>query len=334
MKFNSSLEKSHEISKATIAFLHEHQLPTDPVHYTVAYRYISGDNVELQNLIQQRLEYDLPIDYYFIQELYHRFCQSPQKAETSFFEEIYDDTSGLGTEVELRKEELAHYLDALDKGLIGLDENHMETSREVISHLIDETLVVKESQRMYRDRLSQSGLFYQDFLSQIDAIKQKELMDPLTGLYNSNAMEIYVKEWLEEDPHRQICAISLDIQDLYSFSKRYGTSVGEVILNSIANKIRDYVKDSGFPVRMGGKEFIILLPDVSVESGLEIADLIQRGVGKLRFISSKTRKHLPRVQVTIGFSVYQQEENLYQFVQRANRERISEKRLQMSYTSH
>jgi diguanylate cyclase len=77
------------------------------------------------------------------------------------------------------------------------------------------------------------------------------------------------------------------------------------------------VQESGLPVRAGGEEFLILLPDVDLRTASEIAEQIRRGVEKLRFVSSRSKKALPKVTISLGVSLYQAHENWHQFLARS-----------------
>lgn len=72
------------------------------------------------------------------------------------------------------------------------------------------------------------------------------------------------------------------------------------------------------PVRSGGEEFLLLLPDVDLRTAAEIAEQVRKGVEKLRFVSARDKKSLPKITISLGVALYQASENWYQFLSRTN----------------
>ena len=151
---------------------------------------------------------------------------------------------------------------------------------------------------------------------ELEQVKQQRLLDPLTGLYNRFAMQNQIDLWFSEQPSRRVAAIAINLDHFSRFNQQYGATIGDVILSKVARKISSYVQSSGLPVRSGGEEFLILLPDVDLRSASEIAEQVRRGVEKLRFVSSRSKKTLPKVTISLGVSLYQHSENWYQFLGR------------------
>ena len=151
---------------------------------------------------------------------------------------------------------------------------------------------------------------------ELEQLKQQRLLDPLTGLYNRLAMQNQLDVWFSEQPQRRVAAIAVNLDHFSRFNQDYGSAIGDVILAKVARKISSYVQSSGLPVRSGGEEFLILLPDVDLRSASEIAEQVRRGVEKLRFVSSRSKKTLPKVTISLGVSLYQHSENWYQFLGR------------------
>jgi diguanylate cyclase len=61
-----------------------------------------------------------------------------------------------------------------------------------------------------------------------------------------------------------------------------------------------------------------LLPDVDLRTASEIAEQVRRGVEKLRFVSSRSKKALPKITISLGVTLYQAEENWHQFLARSS----------------
>ena len=81
------------------------------------------------------------------------------------------------------------------------------------------------------------------------------------------------------------------------------------MLNRVAKKIQKYVFESGLPGRTAKDEFVVLMSDIEPETANIIAEKIRVGVEKLKFVSSKSDKNLPKVDLSFGIAKRNDEEN-------------------------
>jgi diguanylate cyclase (GGDEF)-like protein len=96
--------------------------------------------------------------------------------------------------------------------------------------------------------------------------------DPLTGVAN--------RRWLDEELTRELawakrhqaplCAAIIDLDDLKLYNDRHGHLAGDHLLISAVEAWRDVIRPSDFIARVGGDEFMMLMPDCSEESGLAV----------------------------------------------------------------
>lgn len=100
--------------------------------------------------------------------------------------------------------------------------------------------------------------------------------DPLTGLLNrralSNALDVLKVE------SRVFSIVSLDIDHFKNVNDTYGHDVGDLVLIKLAEIIRSCSRGSDYPCRVGGEEFLIILPDVSTKIALEFAERLRSTV--------------------------------------------------------
>lgn len=97
-------------------------------------------------------------------------------------------------------------------------------------------------------------------------------MDPLTGLLNIRAFT----ETMKSEIHRAgrynypIAIVYIDLDNFKEVNDRYGHSVGNSVLKTVAGIIKDSVRKTDIIARLGGDEFAILFP----ETNNELADKI------------------------------------------------------------
>ena len=89
-------------------------------------------------------------------------------------------------------------------------------------------------------------------------VKDSGVFDPMTGLYNKQAITDYAHEMVEH-PGKGFYFSLLDIDHFKHVNDTYGHESGDQILTTIAQCIQANVREQDFCLRWGGEEFVILL---------------------------------------------------------------------------
>ncbi len=317
MMYQDSIDQAGEKAALAIAFLQRHRLAAHPVNYTVAYDYITGANAGLCQTIEQKLAARIPFDDFVMTELYSNFISTNNKENDQLVNRVSQLVNKLNDSSHSANDAISEYIDILDHSLVALKTENPAQARDTLHRMLDATYDARTSQQKLKDQLQQSHQQAEILREELAQLKRNRQVDPLTGLYNRLAMQEHIDLWLTEDPKRKIAAIAVDLDHFRQFNQDYGFNIGDVILSKVAKKISAYVQESGLPVRAGGEEFLILLPDVDLRTAGEIAEQVRRGVEKLRFVSSRSKKALPKVTISLGVALYQAEENWHQFLARS-----------------
>jgi len=316
MIYQDSVEQASEKAALAIAFLQRNRLAAHPVNFTVAYEYISGVIAELCQAIEDKLGAKIPFDDFVMAELYNSFIVPTGRQNEQLIRQVYQMLTQFQQQANATGELIDGYVSVLDHSLQALKTDTAEQARDTIARVLSATYELKIGQQKLRDQLSKAQDQSHQLREEVEQLKRQRHVDPLTGMFNRLAMQEHIDMWLTENPQRRIAAISVDLDHFRQFNQDYGHGIGDVILSKVARKISAYVQDSGLPVRAGGEEFLILLPDVDLRTAGEIAEQVRRGVEKLRFVSSRSKKTLPKVTISLGVALYQSNENWHQFLAR------------------
>ena len=109
-------------------------------------------------------------------------------------------------------------------------------------------------------------------------LQEQAIRDPLTGAFNRR----YLAEALDNETARAtrenipFSLIVLDVDHFKKVNDTYGHNCGDLVLQSLANFLTQNIRRSDILCRFGGEEFIILMPDASLESAYERAELFRR----------------------------------------------------------
>ncbi|UXJ49846.1 GGDEF domain-containing protein [Pseudomonas citronellolis] len=126
-----------------------------------------------------------------------------------------------------------------------------------------------------RRALIQGALLTQE---RIGKLNHQVLSDPLTGLANRRMLEDCLRDWaLLEKP---FAVISMDIDHFKRVNDQYGHDVGDKVLQAFAGLLRQNCRDGDVPCRVGGEEFILLLPLTGLTDAAEVAERIRRSLAE------------------------------------------------------
>lgn len=135
------------------------------------------------------------------------------------------------------------------------------------------------------------------------ALKQMAYSDSLTGLPNRKQLEIYFKSLTHQNEQRQnkIAVCFLDLDHFKEINDTLGHEAGDIVLKIVASRIQASLRHTDFVARIGGDEFILLLPNVTSEKQiLQITNKLIEEIANTIHINDKYRN----ITSSIGISLY------------------------------
>ncbi len=101
---------------------------------------------------------------------------------------------------------------------------------------------------------------------------KNSLTDPLTQLYNRRALKEYVSPFLRQhfDEKRSAGILLLDMDNFKTINDTHGHPAGDRLLRQAAERIRSVLGTDDIPVRIGGDEFCIILPETQSDDTLKM----------------------------------------------------------------
>ncbi len=116
-------------------------------------------------------------------------------------------------------------------------------------------------------------------------LERLSLTDPLTGIYNRGKFDQELKKWFDlVKRYDHDCNLILfDLDDLKAINDLYGHMIGDQIIISITNLVKDIVRRSDLFARWGGDEFAILLPNTVKSEAFELVERIRKVISTHSF---------------------------------------------------
>ena len=112
------------------------------------------------------------------------------------------------------------------------------------------------------------------------ALKDLASRDPLTGLLNRRSGEHLLKQYDDEkrQSKKSLCLIMIDIDNFKKINDTFGHAVGDQILISSSQLLKNKARNTDSFIRWGGEEFLIIVQDSRLKDALEFAERIRKSI--------------------------------------------------------
>jgi len=138
---------------------------------------------------------------------------------------------------------------------------------------------------------------YHDMLNLKKILENTSKQDPLTGLYNRRAY----KENIQSLHNSQGTILMCDIDHFKKINDYFGHYIGDMVLIQVAKCIQENIRSEDLAIRWGGEEFLIFLPDSSLDNGYIVSEKLRKSIENLSIRNSDGI--LIKVTISIGVSL-------------------------------
>jgi len=137
-----------------------------------------------------------------------------------------------------------------------------------------------------------------------NTLRLQAIHDPLTGLFNRR----YMEETLEREIRRvqrkdaPLGIIMLDLDHFKNFNDSYGHEAGDTLLEALGSFLQANIRQEDIACRYGGEEFLLILPEASLEVTRQRAEKLRQGVQNLQV--EYRGQPLGPITVSLGVAVF------------------------------
>lgn len=188
--------------------------------------------------------------------------------------------------------------------LIMLDEGDTERLAKALDLGVNDYLVrpVNKNELTARAKTQIRRKQFEDNLRrQYEKSLTAAVTDSLTGLYNRRYLETHFEE-LSSDLRGGGKPISILIMDVDHFKKvndDYGHAAGDLVLQGLAHRVMGGIRGFDTAIRLGGEEFVVLMPNVEGRSAFVAANRLREMIESEPFPIAEDGQTLT-VTVSIG----------------------------------
>ncbi|WP_013324848.1 sensor domain-containing diguanylate cyclase [Gloeothece verrucosa] len=147
-----------------------------------------------------------------------------------------------------------------------------------------------------------------------ETLQHQSFRDPLTGLFNRRYLEASMIRELHRATrnNNSLGVIILDIDHFKRFNDTWGHHAGDAVIKVMGKLLQENVRESDIACRYGGEEFIIILPDASLEDTEKRAKQLQTNIKTLN-VQVRDQK-LESITVSMGVASFPKHGDSYELL--------------------
>jgi diguanylate cyclase (GGDEF)-like protein len=170
--------------------------------------------------------------------------------------------------------------------LIRLSDRQQEQLRHMTVELQDANERLEEQAQKLEglNRALQEEIAQKKILE--EELRAIAMIDSLTGVYTRRQLLEFggneLKRFLRTE--HSLSLLILDIDHFKKINDTYGHSVGDSALKHFSEVCKNSLRTTDIIGRIGGEEFVIIMPDTEVEEGYSVAERVRTNISETPFI--------------------------------------------------
>lgn len=322
MNYTEEKTKAGEYLRLALSYIAKYNLAVNPINYTVWYEYVSGKNVKLKRAIDNFLKTATPLDSGKIQGLYQQYVIDGDRIVISeLLAKITLMLKDITNHVSETEGDLAGHGKNLRKLAVQIDEaNDYNQIKDIVNKMIVESKALVNSGKRLQTRMKISSEDLKQLHIELEKSQKEAHTDSLTSLINRRGLKKILE--MEKIRARQndspFSIIMVDIDHFKKVNDNFGHLVGDSVLKSIANILREHLRKNDIAARYGGEEFLLLLPETGIEGAKAVSQKIRTSLSTKKWKIKGTGRDMGIITVSMGIALYKFNEPEESLIKRAD----------------
>lgn len=195
---------------------------------------------------------------------------------------------------------------------------------ELVNHLMRDTSVMQtDIMRSHDDLLNQQRVAVdtqqrmEKLQEELQQLSEVVRIDQLTGVLNRRGMdEAFSTEIARYRRSGELLSIALlDIDNFKMLNDQHGHAAGDSALKHLAGVVKRAVRPTDIVTRMGGEEFVVILPNTNLEEAVVTMSRLQRALTKEYFLGNNQKL---LITFSAGVALFKTEDDVNSILSRAD----------------
>ena len=308
MNYTEGKNKAGEYLRLALGYIAKHNLPANPVNYTVWYDYVSGRNAKMKRTIDHWFNSKIPLNNSKVEGLYQKYVADGDRIIIG----------KLLTKVSLMLKDISRHVSDTEGDLAGsgqklesLSEKVAEARdyseiKEIVDQMIVETRYLVQSGKRLQDRMKISSEDLRQLHQELEHSQQEAQTDTLSSLVNRRGLEkcFEIERIRARQNDSPFSIIMLDIDHFKSINDQHGHLVGDSLIKGIAMLVKSHLRKNDIAARYGGDEFLILLPETDLQGAGAVGEKITKTMAGKEWKIKETGQSMGRITLSMGIALY------------------------------
>jgi diguanylate cyclase len=317
--YDDEAQSASENLRKALPLINKHKTPVNPVNYAVWYEYVSGNNQDLTNVLDQHLRKNEPITAEVTQKLYEKYILMgmPERLEKT--------NSGMKVVVDNALDNLSKAESTTGTALTGLNDsqaalekcNSTEELKGLISNIMSNTQAVTESGAELKEELAQSSEEIANLRKELEVVKKLAETDALTGLLNRGAFNKELTDLCRQNAV-EAALVMFDLDLFKNLNDTFGHLLGDKVIQFFASLLQKHAGDQHLAVRYGGEEMALIMLDVNQREALKVSEEIRLSFASCRLKKKGSETSIGQVTVSVGLTMLRSTDTPQTLIERAD----------------
>ncbi len=137
-------------------------------------------------------------------------------------------------------------------------------------------------------------------------IEELIFVDQTTQIHNRRYFDEQLTRELERSKRtaHPMALLMIDLDDFKQINDTYGHAAGDSVLRQVAHILLENARTVDIVARYGGEEFAVILPRITRESALTVAERMRESVARHEFITGVSSEPLSGLTISVGGALY------------------------------
>lgn len=317
-------ERSQELFRVAFSMITNHKLIPNPLIYSLLYHFADGLDASLRKSLTDLLESEQGITPELAIELFHRYIYQvdEESSETirqglvTIVSQILGALVDIAGMTSISNKNIQAHLEKLS------DSAQSKEVIDAVSGIISETrLIITETNKL-DSHLAKKATELSEVVAELEHARKEAYIDGLTGIKNRRGFDREIDTLIEQADQMHLATFSMILIDLDHFKQindSYGHILGDKVLRAVAGIMQQQTKGQDYCARYGGDEFVILLPDTTLNNAHNLAENIRRLIDKKVIKQARSSMPMMNISVSMGVAKYRLNESKDDYIARCDR---------------
>lgn len=309
----------------TFDMIQQYKTPPVPEAYEVFYAYACRKPLEIIDRVEEAAAANGFLDLHQIYGIHCDLFSYPEalrNQQETTNEKLDSELSVVLEMVESHLKRNADYSTTLDS---ANDDLTTSSSPQALRRTIEKLLTENEKSREESEKLaaslenSQSSI--REMREQLAKAREAGFQDALTRLYNRRYFDSQLPKEIAtaQDNNGVLSLVMIDVDHFKSVNDTFGHPAGDAVLRVLGKMLTNNVKGQDIPVRYGGEEFSIILPETTAEGAKALANKIRRQLERKKMVLRDTNQDLGKITASFGVAELRLDDTMPSLIARADK---------------